>query len=87
MTKTPMQQCVQSAVLALLGMGEAPDVGAVAARCPHANEFDIGRAVQILIRDGFIEGPTGSVDWLARVAEGGFLTLSGTERQRVAEDT
>ena len=54
MTKTPMQQCVQSAVLALLGMGE--------------------------------EGPTGSVDWLARVAEGGFLTLSGTERQRVAED-
>jgi hypothetical protein len=37
---------------------QALNVSAVAVRCRQANKFDIGRAAQLVFRDGFIGEPT-----------------------------
>jgi hypothetical protein len=84
MEQQGMQQRVQLAVLAQIAAHQGVDTATVADACPHADERDVARALEILVDEGSVDRPGGSTERLPHVAARGLLQLRPAGQQRLA---
>jgi hypothetical protein len=81
-----VQRRVQFAVLLqLAGHGMAARL-ATSAMVPGTGDRDLTVALESLLDDGAIDGPTGRLESLIELAEAGRMTLARVGRLRVDED-
>ena len=81
-----MQRRVRFAVLLQLAEHGTADRATTAAMVPGADERDLTMALENLLDDGSIDGPTTRSDSLVALAEGGLLRLTALGMLRVDED-
>jgi hypothetical protein len=81
-----MQRRVRFAVLLQLAEHGAADRATTAAMVPGADERDLTMALENLLDDGSIDGPSARSDSLVALAEGGLLRLTALGMLRVDED-
>lgn len=84
--KVSTQRRVQFAALLQLAEHGTADRAATAAMCPGTDWRDLEVALENLLDEGSIEGPTWRMESLAALARGGWLTLTARGRLRLAED-
>ena len=80
------QQRVQFAALLQLAEHGSADRETTAAICPGTDRRDLEVALENLLDEGSIEGPTWRMESLAALAQGGWLTLTVRGRLRLDED-
>ena len=81
-----MQRRVRFAVLRQLAEHGTADPAKTAAMVPGADERDLTMALENLLDDGSIEGPTAHPEPLVKLAEAGWLTWTALGRQRIDGD-
>jgi hypothetical protein len=81
-----MQRRVLFAVLRQLAEHGTADPATTAAMVPGADQRDLTMALENLLDDGSIEGPTAHPEPLVKLAEAGWLTLTALGRQRIDGD-
>jgi hypothetical protein len=81
-----MQRRVQSAVLQQFAELGSASRSATAAICPGTDRRDLEAALEYLIAEGSIAGPTWRLDSLAEIAESGGLTLTAAGQVRIQQD-
>jgi hypothetical protein len=81
-----MQRRVRFAVLLQLAEHGSADAATTAAMVPGADERDLTMALENLLDDGSVEGPTASAQSLLELAQGGQLQLTALGVLGVDED-
>jgi hypothetical protein len=84
MERQSMQQRVQLAILAQIAAHQGVDPERVAHACPHADERDVARALEILVDEGSVDKPSGSPQPVAQIAARGLLQLRPAGNRRLA---
>ena len=82
----PLQRRVQFVVLLQLAEHGHADVATTTAICAGADRRDLERALEYLLDEGSIEGPTWRLSTLVALAEAGRMTLTVLGRLRLDED-
>jgi hypothetical protein len=86
LTPTTIQSRVQFAVLLQFGEHGAADPTTTTAICPGADQRDLEAALEYLLDEGTIEGPTWRLESLVALAEGGLLALTALGQQQLIGD-
>ena len=81
-----MQRRVQFAVLLQLAENATADQDTTARMCPDADVRDLEAALEHLLAQGAIEGPTPCGKSLVGLARTGSMSLTELGRQRLDED-
>ena len=81
-----MQRKVRFAALLQIAEHGRADRATTAAMVPGAGEPDLRVALENLLDEGSIEGPTWRATSLVELAEGGWLRLTALGRLRLDED-
>jgi hypothetical protein len=84
--ESDMQRRVQFAVLLQLARSGTADRATTATVCPGSDEWDLKAALQNLVDEGSIEGPTWRMQSLIELTESGRMTMSAPGQQRLDED-
>ena len=77
---------VQFAVLLQFAEHGTADLATTAAVVPGSGGRDFRLALENLLDEGSLEGPSGRVESLVELAAGGWLRLTDRGRQRLDED-
>jgi hypothetical protein len=85
---TPMtiQRRVQFAVLLQLAEHGAADPSTTRAICPGTDGRDLEAALEYLLDEGSVEGPTWRLESLVALAEAGLLALTALGQRQLTEN-
>ena len=81
-----MQRRVQFAILLQFAEHRTADLATTAAIVPGTSGRDMKVALENLLEEGALDGPSGRVESLLELAGGGWLRLTDRGRQRLDED-
>jgi hypothetical protein len=81
-----MKRRVQFAVLLQIAEHHAADLATTVLMVPGTSGHDVMIALEDLLAEGSLRGPSGRVESLLELAGGGWLELTDRGRQRLDED-
>jgi hypothetical protein len=81
-----VQRRVQFAVLLQIAEHGTADLATTAVMVPGTSGRDVRMALEHLLDEGSLQGPSGRVESLVELAGGGWLELTDRGRRRLDED-